>query len=357
MCGVIHFFIGTKAQFIKTAPLIIEARARRLAFRVIDSGQHSAMSATLRRVFNLPEPDVSLARGGDIASVTHALRWFAKLNARGFFDRRWLREQVFPGGGICVIHGDTLSTLLGLRLARRAGLRVAHVEAGLRSGHAFEPFPEELIRRWCMRRADVLFAPSDEAAANLAHARGEVINIHANTVVDALRLINAAPAARAPFALATCHRIENISSRRRLAAIVALVNRSAQRMPTVFVLHEPTARALAQSGLCAKLDPRVETRPLTDYAEFVGLLKASALVLTDGGSIQEECAALGKPCLILRKATERTDGLGANARLWKFSEKAAEEFLASPPAAPPVQTDLSPSKIILDCLEGAGYGI
>lgn len=332
---MIYCFIGTKAQFIKMAPVMRELRQRCIPFRYVDSGQHAAITRELRRVFELPEPDVCLReKARDITSTGEAIRWYLRLLWKSRADGAWLRREIFPEGGICLIHGDTLSTLLGLQMARGASLKVAHVEAGLRSFHWFDPFPEELIRIICMKRADLLFAPSIETENNLRAMRltGQVVRVDGNTVADALRWIGTSASGSdkmpaVPFALATCHRLETIANRRRLRQVVDLLNRVAEAIQLVFVVHAPTRHYLRRSGLEQQLSPAIQIEELLDYGEFIALLGAARFVLSDGGSIQEECAYLNKPCLILRSKTERNDGLGRNAVLWKFDNQVADNFL------------------------------
>lgn len=332
---MIYCFIGTKAQFIKMAPVMRELRQRRIPFRYIDSGQHAAITRELRRVFELPEPAVCLRdTGRDITSTGEAIRWYLHLLWKSRTDRAWLRQEIFPEDGICLIHGDTLSTLLGLQMARGAGLKIAHVEAGLRSFHWFDPFPEELIRIVCMNRADVLFAPSTEAETNLRAMRlnGQVVRVDGNTVADALRWIGTTASSSGktpvvPFALATCHRLETIANRRRLRQVLDLLNRVAETIQLVFVVHGPTLHYLRRFGMEQHLNPAIRVENLLDYGEFIALLGAARFVLSDGGSIQEECAYLDKPCLILRNKTERSDGLDRNAILWRFDNQVVGDFL------------------------------
>ncbi|NQT36754.1 MAG: UDP-N-acetylglucosamine 2-epimerase [Planctomycetes bacterium] len=361
---MIHVFIGTKAQFIKMAPVMVEMRARDIPFRYVDSGQHAQLTQSLRRVFGLPEPDVFLRRQeGDIVTIPSAVHWYFKHLWASMLQKKWLKEKVFPEGGVCLIHGDTLSTLLGMQMARAAGLDVAHVEAGLRSFRIWDPFPEELIRIRCMRRSRLLFAPSDEAAANLTKmkVRGTIVKIGGNTVADSLRLTddmpNNAPIPDEPFALVTCHRLETIRRKGRLAQVVDLVNRVARQIHVIFVMHKPTRKSLARYGLEARLHPNVERLDMLDYCDFVAMLKAARFVLADGGSIQEECSYLNKPCLIIRKTTERADGLGRNAVLWQFDDAVADQFLQRSSSHEPNEPgDLPrPSSTIIDALLERGY--
>jgi len=361
---MIHFFIGTKAQFIKMAPLMIEMRERDVPYRHVDSGQHAEITRSLHEVFHMPKPDVSLRdESGDIVSILQAITWYTKHLGSCYVARKRLRAEVFPGGGICLIHGDTLSTLLGMQMARAAGLKVAHVEAGLRSHCLWEPFPEELIRIRCMRKSDLLFAPSDQALENLKQMklRGEIVRAPGNTVADALRLMDTqqrdVDVPTEPFALATCHRLETISKRDRLRNVVKLLNQAAKIWPVVFVTHKPTYRYLEKFGLRESIDPRIDCRGMQDYASFVSLQKRAKVVLTDGGSIQEECGYLGKPCLVLRGVTERSDGIGTTARLWDFDDQVAEDFFAWAESYEPAaaQLDVQPSKAIVDKLCELGY--
>ncbi|MER2512044.1 MAG: UDP-N-acetylglucosamine 2-epimerase [Nitrosomonas ureae] len=312
-----------------------ELRLKDIPFRYIDSGQHAAITHGLRRVFDLPQPDISLHKiKKDITSTEEAIRWYLRLLWKSQFDRNWLRRELFPEGGICLIHGDTLSTLLGLHMARRAGVKVAHVESGLRSFNSLDPFPEELIRIACMKRADLLFAPSREAEKNLRamDVRGQVIHVEGNTVADSLawmrdKVISTKHIPQNPFALATCHRLETITNRHRLGQVVKLFNQVAETMQLIFIVHGPTKHYLKFHRLAQKLSSAIEVKDLMDYDQFITLLSSAQFILSDGGSIQEESALLGKPCLILRNKTERQDGLDRRAVLWKFDECVSEKFL------------------------------
>jgi len=326
---MLHFFIGTKAELIKMAPLMLELTARGQQYRYIDSGQHAALTARLRARFGLPEPDVVLgASEHSVATSWQAARWMAAIVRHLGRRCRALREKVFCGeAGICLVHGDTASTLLGCLLARRAGLKVAHIEAGLRSRSIWSPFPEELIRIACMRMADFLFCPSPQAMENVRRMglAGKAYLLPANTALDALhlaeRLGRTEDAPAEAYALATCHRFETITSKRRLAKVLEMLRLVAERLFVVFVQHEPTRHAVERWGLGHLLaSERIRVLPPQDYFDFVRLTKGAELVLTDGGSIQEECYYLGKPCLLLRERTERMEGLGQNAVLVAYDQ-------------------------------------
>lgn len=354
-----HFFVGTKAQFIKMAPIMVEMQKQQIPYRYIDSGQHASTTAALRRIFKLPEPDYYLrSQGEDITSISDGIRWYISLLSKSLTNPDWLQNEVFPGGGICLIHGDTLSTLLGLQLAKRAKLQVAHVEAGLRSYKLLDPFPEELIRIFCMKRSDWLFCPSQEGINNLERmkVRGHMHKICGNTVIDAINIFFDHPNTIADpgqkYCVATCHRLETITSKQRLGRVVNLLNAVQNHVPVIFVIHKPTLARLERYGLKDQLAQNIRIIHSLEYGEFLPLLRDASLVMTDGGSIQEECAYLNKPCIILRKTTERPDGLGKNAMLWEFNDTKALNFIAeiSKHAQTTHREGESPSKEIISTL-------
>ena len=356
---MIHVFLGTKAQYIKTAPLLRLLDAEGVDYRLIDSGQHAALSVGLREELGVRAPDHLLTEGRDITSIPQAMRWAAGIAVK-LLNRRRLRADVFGGrGGVCVVHGDTPSTLLSTLMARRAGLRVAHLEAGLRSGHLLHPFPEELIRVVVMRLAHLLFAPDDEAVANLGRmrVRGHVVPLPGNTVIEALHheLAHRGPPTDGPVVV-TMHRVENLNRRERVEQLVSLVERIAQKRPVRFVQHGPTIDTLRRRGADERLRRAgVELLPLAPHGEFVAMLASAPFVITDGGSIQEECALLGTPTLLWRAATERADGVGRNVVVSGYDRTTIEAFLTDPQAYrhPPQDTGATPSRVVLDHLEPA----
>ncbi len=354
---MIHVFLGTKAQYIKTAPLLRLLDAREVPYRLIDSGQHAALSVGLREELGVRDPDHVLAAGADITRIGQAAIWSLKLLAKLLAGRR-LRREVFGGqGGVCVVHGDTPSTLLSALMARRAGLKVAHLEAGLRSGRLLHPFPEEMIRIVVMRLATLLFAPDDSSVANLRRmrVRGEVVRLPGNTVVEALHheLAAADEVPGTGPAIVTMHRVENLNRRDRVEQLVAVVERIAAERPVRFVQHGPTTEVLARRGHDRRLRAAgVEMVGLVPHGQFVAMLRAAPFVITDGGSIQEECALLGVPALLWRGATERLDGVGENVVVGGFVPEVVRRFLADPDVhrREAADTALTPSEVVLEHL-------
>jgi UDP-N-acetylglucosamine 2-epimerase (non-hydrolysing) len=325
-------FLGTKAQYIKTAPVLHKLAEAGIPYRLVDSGQHAGLAAGLRADLGLGPPDVHFGGTRDVISLPRALGWAA--GSLGWLARpQRLREEVFgQAARFCIVHGDTPSTLIATLLARRVGLPIVHIEAGLRSRSLLHPFPEEMIRLLVMRRAQVLFAPDAVAEANLAEMRvtGRVVGLPGNTSVDALRAAMAGTRAEAGPgpAILTLHRVENLHRPAVLSGFVDLVERIAASMPSRVVLHGPTERALARRGYLERLEAAgVQLGPLVGHRAFVAALAAAPLVVTDGGSVQEECARLGVPTLLWRARTERPDGLGANVVLSRYDPPTVDAFV------------------------------
>lgn len=331
----LYVFIGTKAQYIKTAPLLHRFESANISYFLIDSGQHGAFSPDLRHQLGIKEPDIVFATEGNISTVFEAAIWFSKYLLKGLLNRRWLQRSVFPlGRGICVVHGDTPSTLLAVLLARLYGVKVAHIEAGLRSYRWLKPFPEEIIRIICMHLSHILFASSDWAAENLRNMgiKGRVINTRQNSGIEslyyALELATPGPTPE-PYAIMTIHRVETLLSRKSLRLLVKWAEHISESIPVRFILHDPTRKRLEQNGLMPRLttNPQISVEPLLPYPQFIQSLNQAQFVLTDGGSVQEECYYLGVPCLVLRSETERKEGIGENARLSNFDDRDLEIFL------------------------------
>ncbi len=333
---MIYFLIGTKAQLVKMAPLLRLVQEEGLTYRYIDSGQHPEGSRNILGLFSLREPDIWLNEGNDLATVPSLLGWFVKRCFRWTFNPGWIRKNLFPEPGICLIHGDTVTTLLGALFARRVGVKVAHVEAGLRSWSYLHPFPEEIIRVMCMHLSHLLFAPDETAAQNLKKmkVKAKVVQTGANTILDTIRMIRDIPVEvdvpSDPYLLLSCHRFELIYNRKRMEWLLDMIEMMAQEMMIVFPVHDPTKNRLVRYGLWDRLNAiaNVQLLPPLKFSDFVGLERKAEFVAADGGSIQEETCYLGVPCLIFRARTERGEGLRRTAVLSRFNSETVRRFLS-----------------------------
>ncbi len=225
--------------------------------------------------------------------------------------------------------------MLGALIGRFCGLQVAHVESGLRSFNIFHPFPEELTRLATFRLSNMFFCPNEWAMKNLAGCRGRKVNCGANTMYDALQLALRAEVAverpEGPYAICSVHRFESIFRKGQFERIVEIVEQVSRTLRVLFVLHPPTRRKLEEFGFWDRLaaNPCIELRPRYDFFTFNRLVVGSEFVLTDGGSNQEECYYLGKPCLLLRRRTERPEGLGTSVVLSRLDPAIIRDFVTN----------------------------
>ena len=327
----INVLLGTKAEMIKVAPVIKELENRGVPFRLIETGQHGAYLNELREEFQIREPDVRLGKEKDVDNLFEAFKWFGGL-IWILVNRKRVREQIFStSSGICLIHGDTPSTLIGALLAKRAGFKIAHLESGLRSKSFLHPFPEELIRVAVMKLSDVLFAPGKKEVSNLValKVKGQIEETTANTGLESLeKNIEEVERASGPV-VATLHRVENLHNKKRLEGFLKLLERIVQKgQKVLFVVHQPTQEVLNKNGSIKKIEEKgIEIVPLMQYKEFIKKLASAPYVITDGGSIQEETAHMGIPCLLWRRKTERENGLDQNVVISEYDEEICETFL------------------------------
>jgi UDP-N-acetylglucosamine 2-epimerase (non-hydrolysing) len=330
--AALMLLVGTKAQFIKTAPILRELDSRGIPYRLVYTGQHSETFDVLEAAFGTRKPDDILVP--DFEAATHgrfaswSIRYWAAVLGR-------IASGKWKGLRIGLVHGDTASTLFGAVAIRLAGGRVGHVEAGLRSPRLMEPFPEELIRRAVSRLSYWHFVPDSIAAENLHKVRGQVIDTGGNTLRDALmmslgRIDLPTHGGSGGYAVASIHRSENLASKATFDLLMEEVIKATVRLPVQFVVHPATRAKILASGWLPRLQqqPQLELVERMDYPEFVRLLVGSRFLLTDGGSNQEEAAMLGLPTLLLRRATERPDGLGGNVELSGLGRSAIRAFVA-----------------------------
>jgi UDP-N-acetylglucosamine 2-epimerase (non-hydrolysing) len=307
---------GTRPEAIKLAPVIkeLEKHSDKVISRVCVTAQHREMLDPFLRLFNIkPEWDLNIMKPNQtLFDVTVSA--LSKLGS--------LLEQEKPD--IVLVQGDTTTAFVTALAAFYLKIKIGHVEAGLRTGDKYSPFPEEVNRRLISHLADLHFAPTERARANLL-AEGihkETIFVTGNTVVDSLFAIrelskdqnllkNLPLDPKRKLILVTAHRRESFGEglKNICLALRKLVELDAS-VEIVYPVHlnpnvkEPVKRIL---GACE----RVHLIEPLDYVAFVHLMKRAYLILTDSGGIQEEAPSLGKPVLVLRKSTERPEAVEA----------------------------------------------
>jgi UDP-N-acetylglucosamine 2-epimerase (non-hydrolysing) len=356
--------VGTKAQFIKTAPILREMDARGMSYRLVYTGQHSETFDLLEAAFGTRPPDEVLVPTFEASTHISFLSWTLRY-WRAVLKR--VRSPEWRRSRIGLVHGDTASTLFSALALRLAGVPVGHVEAGLRSPRLLEPFPEEIIRRLVSRMSQWHFAPDATAAGNLARIGGRIVDTGGNTLKDALVLAlergagERGPETTRPYAVVSMHRSENLSNRAVLDMLMQTVIETARNIDVRFVLHPATRDRIRATGWLPRLQD-VEGLHLLErmaYPDFVRLLVGSRFLMTDGGSNQEEAAMMGLPTLLLRRATERGDGLGHTVELSKLEPERIAGFVARHAGktwhlqAPP---NGSPSRQVVDVLQAIADG-
>jgi UDP-N-acetylglucosamine 2-epimerase (non-hydrolysing) len=311
---------GTRPELIKMAPVVHELRRQPERIRTVlcSTSQHRELLTPLLKLFALaPDYDLGLMRERQSLNALTS-RLLAGLE-------RVLRE-VRPD---CVlVQGDTTTAMAAGLAAFHRRIRVAHVEAGLRTRDRHSPFPEELNRRLLASIADVHFAPTEPArAALLAESvPADRIHVTGNTGIDALLATRAATRGRTPAlpdellgwlrtrrtVLVTLHRRENAG--RSMEQVCLALRDVVQRRPDVCVAFPVHPNPAVQEPVRRILDgaERVMLLPPLRYDAFVWLMEQCHLVLTDSGGIQEEAPALGKPVLVVRASTERGEGVASS---------------------------------------------
>lgn len=309
---------GTRPEAIKLFPLVHALRHTDVDVRVCVTGQHREMLDQVLEIARItPDHDLDLMLPNQSLDMLSA-RLLTELGKVMDADRP---DRV-------IVQGDTATAMVGALTAYYRKIPVGHVEAGLRSGNIYHPWPEEVNRKVVGAIADLHFAPTDTArdallAENVPAAR---IHVTGNTVIDALLETRARvdsdaglAATIAPIAArfagkrivaVTTHRRENFGD--GLKSVAQAVRRIAQRrdVAVIFPVHpNPNVRA-PMADVLGGIDNVAMIDPL-DYPNFVRLLSLCHFVMTDSGGVQEEAPALAKPVLVMRETTERPEGVAA----------------------------------------------
>ncbi|NEX46600.1 non-hydrolyzing UDP-N-acetylglucosamine 2-epimerase [Pseudotabrizicola algicola] len=310
---------GTRPEAIKMAPVVKALQATAgITAHVCVTGQHRQMLDQVLGLFGIaPDVDLDIMKPGqDLTDITATiLTRLRDVLAAGSYDR-------------LLVHGDTTTTMAAALAAFYARVPVGHVEAGLRTGNVFAPWPEEMNRRIVGRIADLHFAPTETARSALLaeNVAPDSIHVTGNTVIDALQdvasrlrsdsALAAEIAAGFPFLdtrrmiLVTGHRRENFGEGFEQICIALKKIAAARDVQVVYPVHlnpnvqEPVKRILGDAPSVYLIGPQ-------DYLPFVWLMGRAHLIITDSGGVQEEAPALGKPVLVMRETTERPEAVTA----------------------------------------------
>ena len=304
--------LGTRPEAVKVAPLInlLKSQPEHFDCRVCVTGQHRQMLDQVLQAFGVT-PDYDL----DIMQTSQTL---AQITTRALEGVDKVLAEAKPD--LVLVQGDTTTVLAAGLAASYHKIALGHIEAGLRTGNKFDPFPEELNRRLTGRLADLHFAPTSLAKQNLMDEglAEDSIYLTGNTVIDALQQVINSGVHQVQLRdsglktlLVTTHRRENLGE--PLEQIALALHDIVEKFPDtqiILPMHKnPVVRETLQRVLGNHA--RVELREPPDYKEMVQLMQSAHLVLTDSGGVQEEAPALGIPVLVLRRTTERPEGVSA----------------------------------------------
>lgn len=308
---------GTRPEAIKMCPLVLEMRKYPEYIQpiVAVTAQHREMLDQVLDLFGIvPDYDLNIMTSGQtLYDVT----------TRALMGLKPVMEEAKPD--MVLVHGDTTTTFAGALAAFYAQIPVGHVEAGLRTGNKYSPYPEEMNRKLTGSIADMHFAPTGTSKANLLkeNVNPEHILVTGNTVIDALQTtvhsdyhfadedFNKVFATGHRLILMTTHRRENLGEpMRHVYRALKSVLETHENVEAIFPVHKnPKVREIVNQEL-GHLS-RVHLIEPMDYEPFANLMAKVDIVLTDSGGIQEEAPALGKPVLVLRDTTERPEAVEA----------------------------------------------
>ena len=329
--------VGARPNFMKIAPIVREMRRRDSDFQplIVHTGQHydAAMSDSFFTDLGIPQPDFHL----EVGSASHAVQTARVMTA---FESVVLQEK--PDWVLVV--GDVNSTIACALVCAKLNVKVAHVEAGLRSRD--RTMPEEINRILTDAISDLLLTTSEDADANLKQegVSEDKIKFVGNVMIDSL-LYSLQQAEKSTvredlnlteksYAVLTLHRPSNVDDEKIFSGLLDALAEISRKIPIIFPAHPRTRARISEFRLSDKIEnSNLKIIEPLGYLDFLRLYSGAKLVLTDSGGLQEETTALGIPCLTLRENTERpiTIEMGTNRLVGTNSEKikkAASEVLS-----------------------------
>jgi UDP-N-acetylglucosamine 2-epimerase (non-hydrolysing) len=321
---IIHV-IGARPNFMKAAPVIRALDAHSAEQIVVHTGQHYDfnMSDVFFQQLGMPAPDVNL----QVGSGSHAQQT-AHIMCR--FEPVVLEKKP----DVVVVYGDVNSTVAAALVCSKLMIKVAHVEAGLRSFD--RAMPEEINRLVTDQLSDLLFTPSEDGNRNLAREgiAPEKVFLAGNVMIDTLIRMLPEADRRLPtdlpsrYALVTLHRPSNVDDLDWLRSLLSSLERVGHGLEVIFPVHPRTRQKIASLGIGQENKGHIRFLEPLPYLDFLGLQKHAAVVITDSGGIQEETTYLGVPCLTVRENTERpvTTTIGTNVLVGRDTAKLSAEL-------------------------------
>lgn len=326
---MIYFLFGTKAQIIKSEFILYELFKKDIEINIINTNQHVEITKNILNNFNFPFKYLHLNnRTKNANSISGILLFFLKNLFIILFKNFDIEKNKY-----CILHGDTLSTFLGVVFCKKYNLKIIHVEAGYSSKKIFKPFPEELIRKIVSYFSDYLVCDGEVQLKNLKKYKNSknIISIPQNTIVDSV--ISKIPnnANKKNILTITLHRTENIFKRNKIKEFVELINSLNLNFnfeKITWFVHETTKPKIIKIfGIDYFKNNNIEIAELVPHKKFVEIIYSSKAVLTDGGSIKQECSILNIPTIIWRDVDDDPAYSTDNIFLSKYSIENSIIFL------------------------------
>lgn len=359
---IIYIFLGTTAELIKLVPVIKEFQRRKVKYRIVLSGQTDINFQEFNKLIGRQKIYFSFRSINKKLSPLHLALWTIKTTltavswGRKEFAQREIKKDLF------LVQGDTVTAVIGAIIARLNHLKLAHIEAGYRSHNFLEPFPEEICRTLVDRLADINFCSNKWNCQNSKRNRGVNIDTNWNTSVESLSLalkFKMKPdllksLRKKAYFIFLLHRQEHMFIRKdETRNLTDLILKQANKNHScLFIIHKVTQKYLSDMGLEKEVykNKSIIPTPGLPFLEFIHVLKNSEFIVSDGGGNQQEAHFLGKPLLILRRATEQREGIGENAVLSREDPKIINAFFKNYKKLRRSKARISvwPSKIIVD---------
>lgn len=362
----IYIFIGTTAELIKLVPVIRVFNNKKIPFTIIASGQNDIHFEEFGTIIGRPNILYAVTPKGKEPSIMLFFLW----SIRTFFSLLIGMKSNFQGlnktNSLFIVHGDTVSSLIGSLVAKVYGLTLVHIESGLRSFNFLEPFPEEICRYIVSRLADIHFCPNQWAIKNLKNIKGKKVNTYQNTLIETFwsvmkvkshhPLVLQLSEQKKGYFVLVVHRQEHVFfGKPKTAEILKFVlSNVPKNLTCIFLVHDLSSDFIHVLGQV--LPQHIVTNMMRvsrlPYGDFMHLINKAEFMITDGGSNQEELYYMGKPCLILRNYTERIEGLQKNIVLAKNNKRRIVKFLKNYKkfVRSPVQITTNPSDSIFNAL-------
>ena len=325
----INFLLGTKAQFIKTIPVINEAIKRGLDVTLFDLKQHAKTTEGLKEKIDDKCNFINLDNlNYDLGTYMNLFKWFFKNLIKAIFiPIKSLKSE------ICIVHGDTLSTLLGVITVKRNRGTLVLLEAGHKVPGVFMHFPESIIRYISAKFSDYLISNGKDQLEQLSRwkVKGEIKEISTNTIHDSVLETKIIESNKSNRVLVSIHRTENLNNKNNMELLVNTLCKISKNFSITWCLHIPTKNKLIRYGFYKKLKKEgIELINLLPYEIFVNNIFNSEFVITDGGGVVEECQIIGTPTLVWRNEHLDQNHIfqkGKNLTLSNYDKKTIEQFI------------------------------